>query len=124
MAMKPSTTNPSALLALADRCEREESSLLLDELIYTTVFTVDELNHDLQAPLYTRSLDAAVTLVPEGWLLITLSEIAGDGLSFCKLANTESPVKESIGFGSKTLALDVCAAALRARSALTKPEGE
>jgi hypothetical protein len=141
MAEATNTTNPVVLRELAERCEWDDASRELDaEIAVALGHEINWRQHNYTmtqfpaiswkephpyagmrepCPQWTSSIDAAVTLMPEGWLLITLSDIAGDGLSFCKLANTESPAKEAISFGCKTRALDVCAAALRARAALT-----
>jgi hypothetical protein len=61
-------------------------------------------------PRYTASLDAAMTLVPEGWLWARDIDCI-----FC-LYPPESTSPE-IGFHSERAALALCAAALRARAA-------
>lgn len=58
-------TTPEALNALADRVERVEPHALLDAAIHAVVHGAMDLQDD--QPAYTTSLDAAVTLVPEGW---------------------------------------------------------
>lgn len=63
----------------------------------------------------TGSLDDALTLVPEGYMLATLSDFAFDGLSGCVLACPGKP--DAVAFGGMSHALHVCAAALRARHA-------
>lgn len=67
-------------------------------------------------PSPTTSLDSAVTLVPEGWFLETLSDIFGDGMVYARLACPE-PLREAQGCGGRTRALTLTAAALRARAA-------
>jgi len=69
-------------------------------------------------PRWTSDLNAAFSLNKHNWLLITLSDIAGDGLPFVKLGNpATTPTKEvcavAVGKGT-TLAGIVCAALLRA----------
>jgi len=71
-------------------------------------------------------LDAAMTLVPEEWLVEIMSQIAGDGMCFVRLANPFLS-REATGIG-KELEHALCAAALRARaqpsSDAAKSEGE
>ncbi len=74
-------------------------------------------------PAYTASLDAALTLVPDGVLVVALSEIAADGLPGCCLLldSSTTPPREAWGVvrergtRQQQLVLAVCAAALRAR---------
>lgn len=102
-------TTPEALNALADRVEREEPSLELEEAIFDALgfepFTKPFGN-------FLRSLDAAVTLVPEGrtWTL----ESASDESSSCVLGRRNWLDCHSI---AKTPAAALTAAALRARAA-------
>jgi hypothetical protein len=126
------------LLALADRCEREEPSRELEVAIFTAIgLTSVQEKHctmwcrqdgrtDLTreryiaawAPYYGSSLDAAVTLVPEGFVW------AADNLSGPRahVVGGEDdagnvPLEQSDIAGVKTVALALSAAALRARSA-------
>lgn len=70
---------------------------------------------------FTAMLDAeayesaALMLVPDGWMLLTLSDIAADGLTLCKLGAPD--VHDAMSFGTSTRALAITAAALRARAA-------
>lgn len=64
---------------------------------------------------YTSSLDAAMTLVADHAVLITLSEIKGDGMPHCVLGNPgTSELFEAV---ADTMPLALTAAALRARAA-------
>jgi hypothetical protein len=72
-------------------------------------------------PAYTRSLDAAMSLVPQGWHVGVLSECDEDDSPYCCLTENAEPCRDASGTGvDMTLALT--AAALRARAALI-PEG-
>lgn len=120
-------TNPTTLLALAERCEQAAGpdreldaeiavALFGGEIIWKTAnWTMDSYparrvqNSDYiggyqnaAIPVYTESLDAAVTLVPEGcgWMVMGNASKVG--------------VWPSHG---ATPALALCAAALRARAA-------
>jgi hypothetical protein len=118
MANPSNTTNPSdpqVLLALADRCEREGPSRKLDLAIAAA------LNGGRYIPYakpYTTSLDAAVTLVPEGWRPTDLcwdSDMCRFGLF------TTTGWRHAYGV-AQTEPMARCAASLRARAA--QPEGE
>jgi hypothetical protein len=110
------------LLKLAERCEQASGPDL-------------DLSHDIARALvghsgykyqpYTASLDAAMTLVPEGWQGDRLSWWAGCEAS-CVLIEThlvgDEWVREAGWLGrvegeAATPALALCAAALRARAA-------
>ena len=118
------------LLDLADRCDREEPSKELDGAIGYAVGATPKAkpvykrghyigNKRVMLRIeavwlpYTTSLDAAVTLTD--WLLISLSDIAADGMIQCELGE---PGRNLVGVsvGAKTRALALCAAALRARA--------
>jgi hypothetical protein len=106
-----------SLSDLAERCERAtRSGAALDAAIWCALNGValsDKLVADFergQAPRYTASLDAALTLVPEGfdWIIgrtnsgLTIhAEVGGRGGEYQRFAETP--------------ALALCAAALRAR---------
>lgn len=112
------------LLKLAERVEALQGpDREVDELIERAVGTYSAFSHytlgdddqpDYIPTSYTASLDATMTLVPEGWMLITLSDIAADGMPFARLGDCDK-VEECGIAGNTTLAL--CAAALRARAA-------
>lgn len=142
------TVAPSAadvLLALADRCEREESSRELDEAIARALNwrvmqergaprywihpdtplhagILDPGYHLAFPPRFTTSLDAAVTLVPEEtfWTMGKGKE-SDDEPMFGAIIETTGPsyAREEIGTGESRhgLAPALCAAALRARAA-------
>jgi hypothetical protein len=130
-----STTNPSALLALADRCEREEPSPQLDcEILkaagHNALWRGDRIGWEWRrdnkgfwsrmiSP--TTSLDAAVTLVPEGcvWAADNLSGPRGYVVGG-EEPDGDVPYGNSDTAGTKTVAMALCAAALRARSSLTE----
>ena len=82
-------------------------------------------NGGIPLPAYTASLDAAMTLVPEGWWLQHLGHIIG---GWCCRVETNGPPSCSIGVGFRreqripTPALALCAAALRARAAILSGE--
>jgi|ERR1700761_4058 len=78
---------------------------------YRSVIDSDDQDFDL--PRYTASLDAALTLVPEGYDYII--EHTNGGLTICARVGHNDPDKNSWG---ETPALALCAAALRARAAL------
>jgi hypothetical protein len=75
------------------------------------------------APAYTKSLDAAMSLA-EDYMLVELSDIAADGLTGCRLFSVTEPIPpvEHWGLPRETgnrvemLARAVCAARLRARA--------
>lgn len=68
-------------------------------------------------PAYTRSIDAAVTLVPEGWLRI-FGDDPDSGKAVAGLYNDGEDDAKSI---AETIPLAICAAALRARAPLPAP---
>lgn len=125
-----SDTNRAQLLALADRCEREEPSAALNEAIalaagWRTVFLHGEpwwsppgsLEWVMGIDAYTTSLDAAVTLVPEhwDWMVHLYSAIEGHAsqyvLAVVGIPGTHAEIMAA------TPAMALCAAALRARAA-------
>jgi hypothetical protein len=104
-------TNPTTLLALAERCEQAAGpDAGLDLAIWKALSEMPGFKHP--SPIWrfdvTESLDAAVTLVPEecGWMVMNSAAKVG--------------VWPSHG---ATPALALCAAALRARAAMVHPAG-
>ncbi len=103
----------SELLKLAALCEQADGpSLDLDHAIHDLFPDGDG------APLYTRSLDAAMTLVPEGWAYKI-------GRTWCELWPVSSELTDEQwpeGWDddrqhiAATPALALCAAVLRARA--------
>jgi hypothetical protein len=94
-------TNPATLLALADRCEQAAGpDYELDLAIWTSLVILSGFRPSRTD--YTGSLDAAVTLVPEGcgWMVM----------------NNAAKVGRWPSRGA-TAPLALCSAALRARAA-------
>lgn len=65
------------------------------------------------APRYSDSLDAALTLVPEGWHIQMTGKQGSSGWGICL---TSGQLREKIGL-APTPSLTLCIAALRARQA-------
>ena len=109
-------TKADELNALADRCEREEASRALNEAIERALHKRGPF--PMTTPPYTTSLDAAVSLVPEefkrSW---SAGDNSGEAQVFARLGYEH----EATGL---TPALALCAAALRARAALSQTDGE
>ncbi len=142
----PASTPSDALLALAARCEREEPTFALEcEIAAATypagavaciegVWIVNKRGTPLTPiwePLhparYTTSLDAAVTLVPEGWAWFVewigapFSE--GRARLWIPAQRTQKLTVENVNTQAKTPTMALCAAALRARAAELEQEG-
>lgn len=66
----------------------------------------------LEAEAY---LDAALMLLPEGWMVTHLSELGGAGGCVCALGNPGTGASVTADAGERTLALALTAAILRAR---------
>lgn len=135
------------LLALAARCESEGPSFVLEQEIAVAIgfgveggrmFTLDsvgDLASYIKLPAYTTSLDAAVTLVPEGWRIHCITELYGQ-FSAClhrTFGNPEAdedvwrighswPSKHMASAKAKTAAAALDAAALRARAAIASKD--
>lgn len=123
---------PGHLRALARDCEIDPPSRQLDRLIADTILpsALSWLRPIAvyYCPFYSTDLSSAMRIAPPNWLNITISDIAGDGLSFVKLGtpsfverHIENGIegnlistREAVGVGGRTLALTYCAAALRA----------
>lgn len=107
------------LLALADRCEREMPCGAFDEEIFWTIRGTREGSHYGGFPKYTTSLDAAVGLVPEGfvWAADNFSGPCAFVLRGGSAAG-DLPEGSSAADGTKTIAAALCAAALRARATI------
>jgi hypothetical protein len=110
----------SDLIALAERCERVTGDSF-------------DLNHDIAAALgvasepFTASIDAAMTLVPEGWRVRDLNQWVDQNKASTNIAwtvrlrlNGRSMVE--VDAEADTAALALCAAALRARSSQREAE--
>jgi hypothetical protein len=107
------------IIALAERCEKATGpDRLLGAQIHTAIdgrpcsfdskFDCWVGGGGLNVPLYTASLDAAMTLVPEGW-----------GYSICPTSAllTRSTSDHGVMARAATPALALTAAALRAKAA-------
>jgi hypothetical protein len=121
-------TSPATIASLADMIEKltgpdrevdEEISLAFGCFPYSEDRSGNLSGID--CPAYTASLDAAMSLMPEEWLLVTLSEIAGEGMCYARLGNPfHSLDSEATG---NTLVLALTAACIRALATLQGGEG-
>lgn len=127
---------PSVLLALADRCEKEEPNRILDALVEIAAdksrpawahdsgeLTVDGDCVRLSPTgvgwfpsHYTTSLDAAATLVPKDWrwLIRSDSDKADDLKPFARVSDAPLDTDKHFYGRAATPALALCVAALRA----------
>jgi hypothetical protein len=112
-------------IELAERCEAAEGpDRELDRAIELAIFP-DRISPcpTVELLAYSASLDAAMTLVPEGWGRIELGRYVGGGEAgadrWCTLAfpDWEGDVLDVEAENCATEALALCAAALRARAA-------
>lgn len=113
----------AALLALAERCEaatgpdRELDRLLIPPELHGTPAPYWSVNDcgDAVPANFTASIDAALTLVPEGWERIQQEQVRmSDGSIRCWASVDSWPASPK---RCATPALAICAAALRARAA-------
>jgi len=109
--------NTKQLLELAERCEREEPSRELSVEIYYAI-TPARLRSPLWTGDFTTSLDAAVTLVPEGWVWAVSQDAAAVGPPDSSYIGDELAMP--CACEGKTPALALCAAALKARAAVAE----
>lgn len=136
----------SNFLELALRCEAASGpDRELDVAIYVAVFPFPcvELSDAYQATkdrelahLYTSSIDAALTLLPTGWVLAKLADSASteprnasdpDPVGFEKILGCTAEVADVPGFEAAfavTRPLAIVAACLRARAATEKRSHE
>jgi hypothetical protein len=130
----------SALLELAAHCEAAEGGdTVLDKAIAQALgwrLVVQQhddgvSDYDWKSPegavcpwypSFTRSIGAALTLKEGIGVLITLSEIKGDGMPHCVIGNPATA--ELFEAVAATPALAICAAALRARDTIAKQGGQ
>lgn len=105
----------SALIELAERCEAATGpSVSLDNLIDEAVGEGCSCQ-----VFYTASVDAALTLVPEGWLFRSHQRFPTRDF-WCSLTPDNWMSGNTRGGAHDTsLALAICAAALRARAVQT-----
>ena len=108
-------TDPTTLLALAERCEQAaKPDRELDFAIAAGVDWPDSPHSHQHARRYTASLDAAVTLVPEGheWLRKN-----PESMTVYRVPDDLKEWAQHIYGRGNTTSLALCAAALRARAA-------
>jgi len=100
------------LMAVAERCEREEPSQTLD---FDILDALTPPATPWKYKPYTTSLDAAVTLVPAGWsFFLGLSE---NGRHAQVTLGRSHPTNRTVIQEGRSLPLALCAAALRAKAA-------
>jgi hypothetical protein len=128
----------NTLIALAERCEAATGpDWKLDGLIADELSDWENLGghweqHKVSgerrrtsyppAPLYTASIDAAMTLVPEGYRVTSLAETVVECDQPWRAIlweRRQNPKRRPFGDGA-TAALALCAAALRARASTLK----
>jgi hypothetical protein len=113
-----------SMTELAERCEQATGPCRnLDNAIRLATNNGCAFDDD---PRYTASIDAAMTLVPEGWRIVGICESEPDsppeelkGLPWAarlKLPSDDLRAKWGMAY-ARTAALALCAAALRARAA-------
>lgn len=127
---------PSALLQLAGRCEaatgpdREMDADIVQALGLAPHWVCgrigfgqfqapDPRDQSWSSPAFTASLDAAMTLVPEGWWIATLAQNRHGERTTVTLYNDE--IEYADCRSAPTPALALCAAALRARAQQVRP---
>jgi len=128
----PRPSSAEHLLALADRCEREEASQELSDAIAFAVgwrlcdaiwWKPPGEHWDLHPPAFTTSLDAARSLLPDGWLIEALSEVWQGELNAVRLGSLTAG-REANSTRACTIILALCAASLRALAAEQAPPDE
>ena len=124
-------TDPTTLLALAERCEQAAGpdreldchihALIEGRNIRPERWIETVRLHDHAVPRYTASLDAAVTLVPEGyyWQAANGKRRHSEPQACADLFVAHGPNRGDMSFtaDAATAALALCAAALRVRAA-------
>ena len=108
-------TKAEELLELADRCEREEGSRALDAAIKYAVGI--KPRGGMPKP-YTTSLDAAAALKPRHWYVADINQTI-DGWNCTLTQGIADPLYWAEGSNAPTEAMARCAAALRARAAVS-----
>jgi hypothetical protein len=126
------------LIELAKECEEAEAgrrdlnfqirrALAGEPIEFETCWTAQQAvrwangdsSDERKTPVYTASLDAALTLVPEGWTFANLSQSDRKGW-WCELRQGYLTSYDKVAFGGQlenaSPALAVAAAALRARA--------
>ncbi|HZT52238.1 MAG TPA: hypothetical protein VFA22_09915 [Stellaceae bacterium] len=102
----------------------QDGSEYLDYAIQRVLFRMTK-----PVPLYTRSLDAALALIPEGWTLHRLGQLSNcRGGSGGWVADIYRPSDAVIPFPcegtAQSAALALCIAGVRTRIGLVAQEGE
>ncbi len=123
-------SDPATLLALAERCEQatgpdKELDFTIDGFMLKHGPETDRIRNPRYVLPYTASLDAAVTLVPEGWRWKAIlrdsirGENTGEGYVHNGRLHMTGDYRGFSNFAA-TPALALCAAALRARAAMAQ----
>ena len=108
----------TALLALAERCEQAAGpDRELDGEIDAAIGWPTSSYFHQHTRRYTGSLDAAITLVPDGWIWVVGS------YGNARVYQDQTAGKSFIGENAKP-ALALCAPALRARAAMAQPSSD
>jgi hypothetical protein len=113
------TDKSKKLAELAALCEAATApDREMDAVIHFVIKDGIGVGYASDAPAFTASLDAALTLVPEGdsW---TLSRL-GDGLFWCSTSFPDEA--DNFVCTAKTPAMALAGAALRARAAMNAEE--
>jgi len=119
---------PEELLRLAERVEGLDGpDREVDAAIWYAVFERprpgDKIDKDIigKWPRYTASMDAAMTLVPEGYCVSAMGEVPDDCDWYCCLWG-ENESEGEPERRAKTLPLAITSATLRARASIGKGE--
>lgn len=101
---------------LIEKLERAEPCARFDEEIHCAMIGVDPLDYDgpLTVPGYTASIDAALTLVPEGWSY-TVAWLHRNGRATVAMFHAKLNEQRA---ESHTPAIALCIAALKAKEAV------
>jgi len=125
-------TDPATFIALAERCEQatgpdKELDFTIDGFMLKHGPETDRIRNPRYVLPYTASLDAAVTLVPEGyyWQAANGKRRHSEPQACADLFVAHGPNRGDMSFtaDAATTALALCAAALRARAAMLHPAG-
>lgn len=128
----PSNTEYAELLELAERCEKAEGpDRELDRLIGATIYQLEVGRtvpgiEGCYSPEYTASLDAALTLAPEGWPVFHLfnCHLGPDRWIWEADLAPQRSYADILRGQAATPALALCAASLRARASLEASDGQ
>jgi hypothetical protein len=116
------------MIELVERCEKATGpDLTLDAAIEKVVGAEHYTTALLSVTLcYTASLDAAMTLVPEGWSIV-VGTYGEQRMPFARLFPPDyanSPLEHQESNDCANMAIALCAAALRSRSTITSETKE